>query len=203
MKISYNRYYIVCAAVVSALYMIKNCHVDDAVEQINQSEYGAHHLVIYPDIRVLRQLYTKYVKKQLEDENKIVLMLPHYETTDNLRKILFATEEAKKYEDSFIAMDSLKGHFGLSSHMAFVNELVKRAENSSKNGVLVIADAGPFFHLNKRDKLMEHELSMPSQFDINLKRLCVFHKQDFNRLTEEQRQKLVKHHRQVLMLEDR
>jgi hypothetical protein len=203
MKISYNRYYIVCAAVVSALYMIKNCHVDDAVEQINQSEYGAHHLVIYPDIRVLRQLYTKYVKKQLEDENKIVLMLPHYETTDNLRKILFATEEAKKYEDSFIAMDSLKGHFGLSNHMVFVNELVKRAENSSKNGVLVIADAGPFFHLNKRDKLMEHELSMPSQFDINLKRLCVFHKQDFNRLTEEQRQKLVKHHRQVLMLEDR
>ncbi|MFL6396972.1 MAG: hypothetical protein ACJ706_07425 [Nitrososphaeraceae archaeon] len=183
--------------------MIKNCHVDDAVEQINQSEYGAHHLVIYPDIRVLRQLYTKYVKKQLEDENKIVLMLPHYETTDNLRKILFATEEAKKYEDSFIAMDSLKGHFGLSNHMVFVNELVKRAENSSKNGVLVIADAGPFFHLNKRDKLMEHELSMPSQFDINLKRLCVFHKQDFNRLTEEQRQKLVKHHRQVLMLEDR
>jgi hypothetical protein len=69
MKISYNRYYIVCAAVVNALYMIKNCHVDDAVEQINQSEYGAHHLVIYPDIRVLRQLYTKYVKKQLEDEN--------------------------------------------------------------------------------------------------------------------------------------
>jgi hypothetical protein len=203
MKISYNRYYIVCAAVVSALYMIKNCHVDDAVEQINQSEYGAHHLVIYPDIRVLRQLYTKYVKKQLEDENKIVLMLPHYETTDNLRKILFATEEAKKYEDSFIAMDSLKGHFGLSNHMVFVNELVKRAENSSKNGVLVIADAGPFFHLNKRDKLMEHELSMPSQFDINLKRLCVFHKQDFNRLTEEQRQKLVKHHRQVLTLEDR
>jgi hypothetical protein len=140
MKISYNRYYIVCAAVVSALYMIKNCHVDDAVEQINQSEYGAHHLVIYPDIRVLRQLYTKYVKKQLEDENKIVLMLPHYETTDNLRKILFATEEAKKYEDSFIAMDSLKGHFGLSNHMVFVNELVKRAENSSKNGVLVIAE---------------------------------------------------------------
>jgi hypothetical protein len=203
MKISYNRYYIVCVAIVSALYMIKNCHVDDAVEQINQSEYGAHHLVIYPDIRVLRQLYTKYVKKQLEDENKIVLMLPHYETTDNLRKILFATEEDKKYEDSFIAMDSLKGHFGLSNHMAFVNELVKRAENSSKNGVLVIADAGPFFHLNKRDKLMEHELSMPSQFDINLKRLCVFHEQDFNRLTEEQRQKLVKHHRQVLMLEDR
>jgi hypothetical protein len=187
--------------------MIKNCHVDDALEQINQSEYGAHHLVIYPDIRVLRQLYTKYVKRQLEDENKIVLVLPHYETVNNLRKVLldqfFPAEntssiDMKKYEDSLIVMDSIKGHFGIGNHMAFVSEIVKRAEN----GVLVIADAGAFFHLNKRDKLMEHELSMPSQFDINLKRLCVFHKQDFNRLTEEQRQKLVNHHGQVLNVEE-
>jgi hypothetical protein len=182
--------------------MIKNYHVDDALEQINQSEYGAHHLVIYPNITVLRQLYTKYVKRQLEDENKIVLMLPHYETTDSLGKILFTSEEVKKYEDSFIAMDSIKAHFGLSDSIGFIKELVESTKNSSKNGVLVIADAGAFFHLNKRDKLMEHELSMPSQFDMNLKRFCVFHKQDFYVLTEEQQQKLVNHHGQVLMVED-
>ncbi|MFL6378943.1 MAG: hypothetical protein ACJ72R_15980 [Nitrososphaeraceae archaeon] len=156
---------------------------------------------------MLRELYTKYVKTQLERENKIVLILPHYETTDSLKKILLddsfpaADEDIKKYKDSLILMDSLKGHFGLSNHMAFVNELVKRAENSSKNGVLVIADAGPFFHLNKKDKLVEHELSMPSRFDVNLKRFCVFHKQDFNVLTEEHRQKLINHHGQVLMVE--
>ena len=63
-------------------------------------------------------------------------------------------------------MDSIKGHFGADDHMAYVNKLVDSAEN----GVLVIADAASFFHLNKKDKLMEHELSMPSQFDINLKR---------------------------------
>jgi hypothetical protein len=38
-------------------------------------------------------------------------------------------------------MDSLKGHFGSSDLRVFVKELVKRAQN----GVLVIADAGPFF----------------------------------------------------------
>jgi hypothetical protein len=42
--------------------------------------------------------------------------------------------------------------------------------------------------------LIEHELSMPSQFDVNLKRFCVFHEQDFNILTEEERQKPVNHH---------
>jgi hypothetical protein len=104
----------------------------------------------------------------------------------------------KKYEDSLIVMDSIKAHFGADDHMTFVNKLVNRAEN----GVLVIADAGPFFHLNKKDKLVEHELSMPSRFDMNLKRFCVFHKQDFNSLAEEQKQKLLDHHGQVLMVED-
>jgi hypothetical protein len=173
-------------------------HVDGALQQINQSEDGAHHLIIYPELRVLRKLYKKYIKTQLQHEHKIVLILPHYETTDNLVKILFATDEEtiKKYEDSLIVMDSLKGHFNSGDLTAFVEELVKRAEN----GVLVIADAGPFFHLNKTDKLIEHELSMPSQFDINLKRSCVFHRQDFNILTEEQQQKLVNHHGQVFLV---
>ena len=81
----------------------------------------------------------------------------------------------------------------------FVNKLVNRAEN----GVLVIADAGPFFHLNRKDKLVEHELSMPSRFDTDLKRFCVFHKQDFNILAEEQKQKLITHHEKVLLVEDK
>jgi hypothetical protein len=49
-----------------------------------------------------------------------------------------------------MVMDSLRGHFGSSDLTVFVEELIKRA----KNGVLVIADAGSFFHLHKTDKLM-------------------------------------------------
>ena len=178
---------------------IHNYHIDDALEQINQSEHGAHHLIVYPNQRVLRELYRKYVKTQLEQENKTVLILPHYETTDSLKKILFTSDkDMKRNEDTVIVMDSIKGHFGAGDHMAYVNELV----NSAENGVLVIADSGAFFHLNKKDKLVEHELSMPSHF-VNLKRFCVFHKQDFNVLAEEQKQKLVDHHGQVFIVEDK
>ena len=109
------------------------------MEQINQSEYGAHHLIVYSNQRVLRELYTKYVKTQLEHEDKTVLILPHYETTDSLRKTLlddsFPADMMKKYNDSLIVMDSIKGHFGADDHMVFVNKLVDSAEN----GVLVIA----------------------------------------------------------------
>ena len=172
------------------------------MDQINQSEHGAHHLIVYSNQIVLRELYAKYVKRQLEDENKIVLMLPHYETTDSLKRIFLAADDKdmmKKHQDSLIMMDSIKGHFGAGDHTAYINELVNIAEN----GVLVIADAGPFFHLNKKDKLIEHELSMPSHFNVNLKRFCVFHKQDFNVLAEEQKQKLVDHHGQVFIVEDK
>jgi hypothetical protein len=152
---------------------------------------------------VLKELFTKYVKTQLERENKTVLILPHYETTDSLKRILDDDNDnenmMKKYEDSLIVMDSIEGHFGADDHMAYVNKLVDSAEN----GVLVIADAGSFFHLNKKEKLVEHELSMPSRFDADLKRFCVFHKQDFNTLTEEQRQKLLDHHGQVLIIKDK
>src|SRR5918911_5082267 len=118
---------------------IINYHIDDALEQINQSEHGPHHLIVYSNQRVLRELYTKYVKTQLERENKTVLILPHYETTESLRSLLLddslPADMVKKYKDSLIVMDSINGHFGANDHMVFVNKLVDSAEN----GVLIIA----------------------------------------------------------------
>jgi ppGpp synthetase/RelA/SpoT-type nucleotidyltranferase len=31
-------------------HRIKSYHVDETIKQINQSGYGAHHLIIYPDL---------------------------------------------------------------------------------------------------------------------------------------------------------
>ena len=57
-------------------------HIDDALEQINQAEHGAHYIIIYPDLDKLRQLYSNYVHKQIEQNDEIVLINPFYETTD-------------------------------------------------------------------------------------------------------------------------
>jgi hypothetical protein len=62
--------------------------IDGVLHQMNQAECGAHHLIVYPDQRALSELYTRYVKTELERENKIVLILPHYETVENLKKHL-------------------------------------------------------------------------------------------------------------------
>jgi hypothetical protein len=57
-------------------------------------------------------------------------------------------------------MGSIKGHLDVGNHLAFVNELIRRAEN----GVLVIADAGPFSILIRKINL----LSMSYQCHPNL-----------------------------------
>ena len=84
-------------------------------------------------------------------------------------------------------------------HPSYVKSLLKQAESLGKSGISVIADAGAFYHYSKLEELVKHELSMPSKFDVNLKRFCVFHKQDFDRLTEVKKQKLLEHHEKDLI----
>jgi hypothetical protein len=57
------------------------------------SEYGVHCLVVYPDMNTLRRIYSYYTKKQLEDNNEIVLIVPYYETTEMVRSVLSGEKE--------------------------------------------------------------------------------------------------------------
>jgi hypothetical protein len=213
--------------------------INDIVEQLNQSEFSTHHILIYSDIETLRKVYSSYTKRRLKDNNEIVVILPYYETTDKVREILsdgFATIakgdgkgnnksnnnnekniDISKYEKegSLIIKDSVGVYFDSSDHnnnnndntsniMNFIQELLKRAETSGKNGASVIADVSSFYHhVGKTQRLVEHELSLPSRFDgMKVKGFCIYHKKDFEkRFTEEQKQKLLQHHEKALMVE--
>jgi hypothetical protein len=189
------------------LCMLKNViygNTGNILEQLRQAEYGAHYIIVYPDIMTLREIYSGYIKSQIEDNKEIVLILSYYETVDNVRNFLLPRGEVssnlEKYErdGSLVIIDSVKGFFDFD-HPSYVKNLLKQAESLGKSGISVFADAGAFYHYSKGGKLVKHELSMPSKFDINLKRFCVFHKQDFDRLTEVKKQRLLKHHEKDLI----
>ena len=189
------------------LCMLKNViygNTGNILEQLRQAEYGAHYIIVYPDIMTLREIYSGYIKSQIENNKEIVLILSYYETVDNLRNFLLPRNEIssdlEKYErdGSLVIIDSVKGFFDFD-HPSYVKNLLKQAESSGKSGICIIADAGAFYHYSKGEELIKHELSMPSKFDINLKRFCVFHKQDFDRLTEVKKQSLLEHHEKDLI----
>ena len=61
---------------------------NEILEHLNKAEYGTHSILISPDIQTLRETYSRYVKRQLEDSNESVLNPPYYETADKVRKTL-------------------------------------------------------------------------------------------------------------------
>jgi hypothetical protein len=111
---------------------------NEILEHLNKAEYGTHSILVYPNMEMLRETYSRYVKSQLEDNNEIVLILPYYETANRVRKTLSGgyisvLEENNgndadandtnnsnsiidvgkhEKEGSLIIMDSVKGYFG-------------------------------------------------------------------------------------------
>ena len=202
--------------------MLENLMSDnsyDVLKQLRQAEFGAHYIIVYPDMMTLRQIYSRYIKAQIEDDNEIVLMLPYYETTEMVRSILSGENnnnnnnnnggsiiDVRKYEKegSLIIIDSVKAYFGSDIDlMSFVEKLAKEAQSSGKSGVSVIADLASFYYYNQVDKLIDHEMSLPTKYDdqMKLKGFCLYHQEDFNkRLSKEQKQQLLEHHSKNIML---
>jgi hypothetical protein len=190
--------------------------IDEAIDWFKKSPKGIHTLVAYPDLMMLRRIYLQYVKTQLEDRNEIVLILPYYETTDNVRLVLsgqvdtynsnkfeYSRIDVRKYERdaSLIIMDSLKGYFpprkwssddnikdGNLDFISYLDVLLKQAERQQKNGVTVLSDLGSFHHLEYGTrKLVAYEQSLPKTYGgMNLKGFCLYHQRDFERRFSEQ-----------------
>ena len=186
---------------------------NDVLKQLRQAEFGAHYIIVYHDMITLRQIYSGYIKAQLEDNNEIVLILPYYETTGMVRSILSGENnnsgsiiDVGKYEKegSLVIIDSVKAYFGSDIDlMSFVEKLAKEAQSSGKNGISVIADLASFYFHNGIDKLIDYEMSLPTKYDdqMKLKGFCLYHQEDFDkRLSKEQKQKLLEHHGKHLIV---
>ena len=190
-----------------------NGNSNDILKQLRQAEYGAHYIIVYYDMMTLRQIYTSYIKTQLEYNNELVLILPYYETPETVRTVLSGENhssnegsiiDVRKYEKegSLMIIDSVEAYFSSDTDlMSFVEKLAKKAQSSGRNGISVIADLDSFYYFNRIDKLIEYEMSLPTKYDdkMKLKGFCFYHQEDFDRrLSKEEKQKLVEHHGKAL-----
>ncbi len=188
---------------------IISVQVEDASNTISESDYGTHTLVVYEDLEKLREFYSYYVKKRVEERNEVIHLAPFYETEESVRKSLsegntsIDIEKWERDKKSIIIVDSLKKYFGgepLDSDYDSNKKLVDYAKAIGKSGVSILADASAFSYKHRLEELVNYELSLPSKYDMDLKRLCLYHKIDFNRLSEEQKQKLLNHHPIVIKI---
>ena len=161
-------------------------YVNNAVYQIIQTEYGAHYLIVYPDLATLREMYSKYVQEQIKENNEIILINPFYETTDSVRQILSKSGvNVSKYEKEkgLVIIDSLKEYFGAKPDMLFKRNLVNYAKQNGKKGLSIIGDIGAYTHKSKHNELVDYELSLPSKYDVDIKGFCLYHQKDFDKFS--------------------
>lgn len=184
--------------------------MQNAANVISESDYGTHALIIYQDLQNLREFYSNYIKIRIEEKNEIVQMAPFYETADSVRKTLsegtktINLQKSESEDRSLVIIDSLKKYAEHNSPEAdndFNIGLVQQAKTIQKAGVSILTDTGAFPFSSREQDLVNYELSLPSKYDIDLKRLCLFHQNDFDKLSEEQKQKLVNHHSIVIKIE--
>jgi hypothetical protein len=182
-----------------------NCHVDDALEQINQADNGAHYMLIYEDLTTLREFYSNYIHKQIEENNEIVLINPFYETTDSVRQILSQHNhggiDVSKYEKegSLMIADSLIEYLG-DQPLVYVKKGLTNYAILGKKGLSVLADLGAYPYKSKYKELVDYELSLPTKYDVPMKGFCLYHEKDFDNLSDEQQQKLIEHHGMALKI---
>ena len=184
-------------------------HPEMVSEELKKSPFGAHYLVIYPDLLTFREMYSHYARSILSNiGNEIIIILPYLETPDNVRHILSedgANINVRKYEkeQSLLIMDSLKIYFGSQDGVKqFIKQTVEYARTTGRSGVSILGDMGSFFYRNKKGDAVRYEMTLPSKYEnMNLKGFCMYHRRDFDwRFTEKERQKLIEHHGKTLML---
>jgi DcmR-like sensory protein len=161
-------------------------------------------MIIYEDLYKLREIYARFSKKALEQNNEIMLIVTAYETPDTVRNMLSEYEiNVQKYESngSLVIIDSVKGYQRADFYgvLRLIQLLAIRAQKDSKSGIFSIADMGSFFLLGSEKELVTYELSIPKSVDIKLKAFCCYHKNEFYlRLSKDQQRQLIYHHHKTI-----
>jgi hypothetical protein len=178
------------------------------LEQLNHVESGEHCILIYPNLATLREIYTQYCKNILLKKETVLFLLEGYESNDLISNYLTASgiDVIQNIGNgSLVLASSLKRFF--SSESLFVEFLdVVRGDidrMGNKNSMTIITDGGSYCSSTENmTSLIHFESFIYSIVDIKpVKLLCMYNRDDFSMLTEEQKQILVQLHSKKLLVE--
>jgi MEDS: MEthanogen/methylotroph, DcmR Sensory domain len=176
-----------------------NIQVDKAISLLSAAKYGDHDMLVYPDLDTFRKIYVEFTKKQLDD-NGVVLLAPHYETTDSVRENLSkAGIDVKKCEQdcSLVIIDSVRAYFHSSIDInSLLKTMIEDAKRKGKKGVSIMDDMGSFFLYRKQKQMLNFEVGtdLGNRDKSMIKGICVYHKGNFNTLSDHEQQELLEHH---------
>ena len=187
-------------------------NVDMVLHNSKQAIYGDHNLLVYPSLQLFEQFYTRLCIDTVLNKNQIFLLATYYQDVSQVKKKLkTAGIDVPKYEgngtllilDSEIAYqnamktsinDIEKSSVSDYNIMMIGALLLRRAEKLGRNGVTILGDLGKFILNKELENLISYERSVPSRIDANIRPICCYHKDDFNKIRKDQRNRILASH---------
>ena len=188
----------------------KRLYEDEISDLLLHVPTGHHYLILYPNIETMRKVYSSYVKKQLDEQpNSVVLFLPYYDTTDNVRSVLSSkgihVKEREK-EGSMIILDIMKVLQNPYFEVPDIEKLRELARKTEKQfgdkTIFIIADMSVFNHIKKASELLEYEKTLHKDLKVERwKELCLYNKRDFEIMfTKDESKRLLGYHKDKFIL---
>jgi hypothetical protein len=168
--------------------------------ELDGSVYHGHDMIVYEDLDAFREIYSRYTKKALEDNNEIVVIATAYETPRAVTQLLsdYGVDIQKhEAEGSLYIVDSVVAYNSSDIYgmLKLIKTLAARAQKQGKPGIFNLSDMGSFFLTGRQNDLLTYELSIPKPLEIKLKGFCCYHRLDFDRkLSKGQQNTLLSHH---------
>ena len=178
-------------------------------EEIEEGENG---IVVYPNLQSFRQIYTQFVKGQLEKADellmpRIILIATFYETIDSIKHHLSAVGvqnvQSLIGNGSLLIIDSFSSYYpDIDGMKKLVTTLSDRARKEGRDGVTAIVDMGFFFMFGgdgRATELINYEASLaPKTEGYNVKGFSCYHGGNFSTLKQNQKKELVQKGKKLL-----
>jgi hypothetical protein len=201
--------------------IILECNYNAVLEQLIIAEHGEHNILVYPNESTFRDIYSGYCKTMFENNDninsnnggihdEIVILIPSYETVNGVKFTLDKRTgiNPEKYEKdgSLFVVDSLKAYsYNQSSKYEYnifslFKSILKHAESIGKKGISVISSMNSFYQFERVAELLHYEQSLPQETDLKCKAFCSYHKNNYDMISQKQKEDLSEHHYRTLMV---
>lgn len=99
-------------------------------------------MVVYPNLDILRKFYTLYVKKEIKENNGMVVIASFYETTDSVRSNLSSGIDSLdiKYlerNNVLVILDSSKFYSSNDQTVKFIDMIAHHAKKKIRMVLLL------------------------------------------------------------------
>ncbi len=103
-------------------------------------------------------------------------------------------------EKMLFIIDALETYFDQEPDSEFKERMALYSKEIGKEGLSILGDTGAYHFRGMNKELVEHELSLPTVFDLPLRAFCLYHQADFESLTDEQKQNLIEHYEMTIKI---